>query len=105
MWLVFVLTRCCVLHVQVGWTALMLASANGHPAVVELLLKEGADKDAKNKVSAGRVVMEMGFGCRSLGENGMFLCLLCMCVNECISLVSLIRVFLFEGHSIVADNS
>ena len=37
---------------QAGWTALMCASANGHTAVAEVLLAEGADVHAKNNVRA-----------------------------------------------------
>jgi ankyrin repeat protein len=36
--------------VQNGQTALIIASAKGHTATVEVLLKAGADKDAKDKV-------------------------------------------------------
>ncbi len=38
--------------VQGGWTPLMHASHNGHTAVVELLLAQGAAVDAKDEVSA-----------------------------------------------------
>ena len=35
---------------QVGYTALMLAAANGHHDVTGLLLDRGADMEAKTKV-------------------------------------------------------
>jgi ankyrin repeat protein len=38
------------LCVKFGYTALLLASENGHTATVELLLGAGADTDAKNEV-------------------------------------------------------
>ena len=37
---------------QFGDTALMSATDNGHLEVVKALLASGADKEAKNKVSA-----------------------------------------------------
>ena len=33
-----------------GWTALMIASQNGHTATAQLLVEAGANKEAKNKV-------------------------------------------------------
>ena len=47
---------------QLGYTALMCASENGHTAIVQILLEAGADKDAKNI-----------YGCTALmyaSENG-----------------------------------
>ena len=38
------------LCLKAGYTALMMASHNGHTATVELLLGAGADTEAKNKV-------------------------------------------------------
>jgi ankyrin repeat protein len=38
-----------------GWTALILASMNGHKEIVELLLKNGADIEAKD--SDGRTAL------------------------------------------------
>ena len=38
---------------QDGTTSLILASENGHAAVVSLLIDHGADVNAKNKVSTG----------------------------------------------------
>lgn len=42
----------CVLMEQNGSTALMWAAANGYAAVVEYLLKRGADTEAKDDVSS-----------------------------------------------------
>ena len=39
-----------IVVIQDGWTALMRASAEGHTAVVELLLQHGADVNAKDEV-------------------------------------------------------
>ena len=38
---------------QRGWTALTVASENGHPDVVKALLLDGADKDTRNNVGLG----------------------------------------------------
>jgi ankyrin repeat protein len=39
---------------QTGATPLYVAAYNGHDKVVQLLVKEGADKDAPTKVTVGR---------------------------------------------------
>ena len=39
------------MSLQIGKTPLHYASANGHEAVVEVLLKAGTDHSIKNKVS------------------------------------------------------
>ena len=41
------------LLLQYGTTSLIAASANGHAAVVSLLIDHGADVNAKNEVSTG----------------------------------------------------
>jgi|AntAceMinimDraft_12_1070368.scaffolds.fasta_scaffold583338_1 ankyrin repeat protein len=48
-WVIF-LTLTPFYYCQYGFTTLIYASSNGHTAVVELLLKAGADKDAKYEV-------------------------------------------------------
>ena len=35
---------------QFGWTALMMASSNGHDDIVDLLVKAGASLDVQEKV-------------------------------------------------------
>ena len=40
--------------IQDGWTALELASGNGHHKVVELLLGAGANPDLQDKVRTGQ---------------------------------------------------
>ena len=39
------------LYLQENWTALMAAANNGRYAVVDLLLRHGADPDMQDKVS------------------------------------------------------
>jgi len=41
---------CVFVHIKNGCTALMKASQEGRTAIVRVLLKAGADKDAKDKV-------------------------------------------------------
>jgi len=36
--------------VQNGWTVLLYASIRGHTAIVQVLLRAGADKEARDKV-------------------------------------------------------
>ena len=42
---------------QTGWTAIMLAAANGSKEIVELLLKRGADPLLKDKVKRAAMVV------------------------------------------------
>ena len=51
----------CIIY-QDGWTALMLASQQGHKEVAKLLIDHGANKDIQNKVSVIYVVSCM-HGC------------------------------------------
>ena len=52
---------------QHGKTPLHWAAEEGHVAVVGALLNNGADKEAKDKVSGGRVQVESGVArCSSL---------------------------------------
>ena len=47
---VYVSNRCIFFVLQDGQTALMDAAQNGHREVVELLIKHGADVNAKDEV-------------------------------------------------------
>ena len=47
------LTILLLLLVQDGDTSLILASKNGHAAVVSILIDHGADVNAKGQVSTG----------------------------------------------------
>ena len=49
--LVAFITTTSYCYDQDGWTAMMLAAANGHKDIVEYLVGQGADKDTKNNVS------------------------------------------------------
>jgi hypothetical protein len=49
-----------VYHMQFGWTPLHFACGNGHREVADLLLKAGADIEAKDKV----IIL-----CMSIGEH------------------------------------
>jgi len=42
-----------------GLTALVRAASNGHAAVVDLLIKAGADKDAKDFVSVTQTFIDV----------------------------------------------
>ena len=42
---------CVQLYFQENWTALMAATRNGRYAVVDLLLRHGADPDMQDEVS------------------------------------------------------
>ena len=45
---VYIILLCCLF--QAGWSPLHYASAHGHPSIVELLIKSGAQLDIQTKV-------------------------------------------------------
>ena len=51
----FVTRVCVVLLVQNGWTSLLQASQEGHDKVARLLLQNGADVNAADKVCKSKI--------------------------------------------------
>ena len=50
-----IITICVVGGIQIGWTALHIASRNGHIDIVKYLIKTGADINTKNNVCTSTI--------------------------------------------------
>ena len=53
--IVIIIVVIAILLLQVGNTALLLTARNGHPSVVEVLIKAGASVDIQDKVETYRI--------------------------------------------------